>query len=112
MHPIVFLQAIPLLVIVGVQAIDNRLLYTSPRNETIDSFRTCFENTCSAGTWKPANHAGLTFRGFIFEPGDFSGQLTDTEARLACSWYNVSAPNLPFITFTQDVAKYLGATKT
>ncbi|KAJ6532710.1 hypothetical protein DFH09DRAFT_1325986 [Mycena vulgaris] len=96
----------------GVQAIDNRLLYTIPEKETIDTFRTCFEQTCTDGTWKPAHHQGLTFRGFIFQPGDYSGKHADTEARIVCSWYNASALNPPSITFTKEVAEYLGATKT
>lgn len=42
MRPIALLQAIPVLGIVGVQAIDNRLLYTIPRNQTIVAFRTWY----------------------------------------------------------------------
>ncbi|KAJ7150986.1 hypothetical protein C8R43DRAFT_1236173 [Mycena crocata] len=97
-----------------VGAADNRLLYTIPAKETIETFRSCFVDTCAKGTWKPAHHKGLTYRGFIFQPGDYSGKHNDTEARLVCSWYNTSAPEPqpPSITFTREVAEYLGATKT
>ncbi|KAJ6572045.1 hypothetical protein B0H19DRAFT_1132337 [Mycena capillaripes] len=107
------LRALYLLaIIVGVRAPDNRLLYTIPKNESIDTFRTCFEQTCTKGTWKPPPPKDLTFRGYIFEPGDFSGKNTDTEARIVCSWHNASEPNSTSVLFTTQVAKYLGATKT
>ncbi|KAJ7698643.1 hypothetical protein B0H17DRAFT_1050292 [Mycena rosella] len=100
---------------VGVQAVDNRLLYTIPAKDSIDAFRAAFESTCANGTWTRAHHAlrGLSFRGFIFQPGDYAGKHADTEARLVCSWYNASAPDpAPSVTFTTEVAAYLGATKT
>ncbi|KAJ6616459.1 hypothetical protein B0H10DRAFT_1949107 [Mycena sp. CBHHK59/15] len=93
-----------------VHAIDNRLLFTIPAGETMDTFEVDFDNTCS--TWGPAADEGLTFISTLFEPGDFSGKNKDTEARLVCSWYNASDPVYKDITFTVAVAEYLGATKT
>ncbi|KAJ7154744.1 hypothetical protein C8R46DRAFT_1227562 [Mycena filopes] len=98
----------------GVQAIDNRLLYTIPKGETMTQFTKCFEKTCTNGAWKPPPPKGLTFRGFIVEPGDYSGKNADKEAKIVCSWYNASStanPN-PSITFTTEVADYLDAKKT
>ncbi|KAJ7033157.1 hypothetical protein C8F04DRAFT_1105308 [Mycena alexandri] len=99
---------------ITVQAIDSRLLYTIPKGESMQQFTDCFEQTCTKGTWKPPPPKGLTFRGFLVEPGDYSGKNADTEAKIVCSWYNASAPgpNQPSITFTKEVAEYLGATKT
>ncbi|KAJ7731118.1 hypothetical protein DFH07DRAFT_945214 [Mycena maculata] len=110
MRLVTLLQTL-LLGIATVQATDDRLLYTIPENEIIDKFRTCFEKTCSA--WKPAQKEGLTFRGYIFEPGNYEGMKMDTEARIVCSWYNATGanPNTPSVTFTQQVAAYLGATR-
>jgi hypothetical protein len=43
MRPIPMLKALALLaIIVGVRAPDNRLLYTIPKNETTDTFRTWY----------------------------------------------------------------------
>ncbi|KAJ7723371.1 hypothetical protein B0H16DRAFT_1737221 [Mycena metata] len=97
-----------------VQAMDSRLLYTIPKGESMKGFTDCFEQTCTKGTWKPPPPRGLTFRGFLVEPGDYSGKNADTEAKIVCSWYNASAPgpSQPSITFTAQVAEYLGATKT
>ncbi|KAJ7484439.1 hypothetical protein FB451DRAFT_1232529 [Mycena latifolia] len=104
---VVFLGTAP------VEAVDNRLLYTIPKKDIMDVFRNLFEQTCTNGTWKPPPPKGLSFEGFIFQPGDYSGKNAATECRIVCSWHNASAPNpLQAITFTTQVAEYLGATKT
>ncbi|KAJ7669310.1 hypothetical protein DFH06DRAFT_1180562 [Mycena polygramma] len=104
---------LPLLaLIVGVRAPDNRLLYTVPKHETINTFRTRFEQACQSGTWRPPPPKDLQFRGYIFEPGDYSGKNANTEARIVCSWYSPSAPNASSTLFTTEVAEFLGATKT
>ncbi|KAF8217761.1 hypothetical protein K438DRAFT_1795603 [Mycena galopus ATCC 62051] len=104
---------IPLLVlIVGVRAPDNRLLYTMPKKVTAVAFCAAFSRACETGSWMPPPPKNLAYRGFICEPGDFSGKHTDTEARVVCSWYNPSKANSTSVLFTTEVAKKLGATQT
>ncbi|KAF7346700.1 hypothetical protein MSAN_01807800 [Mycena sanguinolenta] len=86
-----------------VRAIDFRLLYTIPAFDTIAEFQNDFQNTCS--TWLPAEAAGLTFDEAFFRAGDFSGENTDTEALIFCTWSDGASP----IAFTEDVAGVLGA---
>ncbi|KAJ7931208.1 hypothetical protein B0H13DRAFT_1959440 [Mycena leptocephala] len=86
-----------------VRARDDRLLYTIPAGDSMDTFTADFETACS--TWPPAIAAGLTFLDFLVEPGDFSGKNADTEARIVCAWTNGT-----ITTFTEDVAASLGAT--
>ncbi|KAJ7909381.1 hypothetical protein B0H13DRAFT_2014416 [Mycena leptocephala] len=86
-----------------VHAIDNRLLYTIPAGDDMVEFAVAFGNACAS--WQPAIAAGLTFGGFIVEPGDFRGNNPDTEAKIVCGWSNG-------MTFTKDVAASLGATLT
>ncbi|KAJ7253699.1 hypothetical protein B0H12DRAFT_1116242 [Mycena haematopus] len=94
----------------GATPPDNRLLYTVPKRENTENFCSSFERTCAAGSWKPSPPQDLSYRGFICEPGDYSGKHTATEARIVCSWAsNLTAPS---VLFTTNVAKYLGATKT
>ncbi|KAJ7512868.1 hypothetical protein B0H11DRAFT_1898133 [Mycena galericulata] len=87
-----------------VRAADDRLLYTIPAGDTIDTFTSDFDTTCS--TWPPAIAAGLTFVESLVEPGDFSGKNADTEARIVCAWTDGTT----ITTFTTDVAASLGAT--
>ncbi|KAJ6469489.1 hypothetical protein C8R45DRAFT_1017249 [Mycena sanguinolenta] len=102
---------VPLLaLIVGVRAPDNRLLYTIPKKDTTEIFCASFERACAAGHWKPPPPRDLSYRGFICEPGDFSGKHTDTEARVVCSWASNSTS--PSVLFTTEVAECLGATQT
>ncbi|KAJ7154741.1 hypothetical protein C8R46DRAFT_442991 [Mycena filopes] len=81
-----------------VSAADDRLLFTIPAGDSIDTFTTDFESACS--TWQPAIDDGLTFLDYLVEAGDFQGKNADTEARLVCAWTNGSA----ITTFTTDVA--------
>ncbi|KAJ7484435.1 hypothetical protein FB451DRAFT_84850 [Mycena latifolia] len=87
-----------------VHAVDDRLLYTIPAGDTIDTFTSDFDDACT--TWAPAVYAGLTFVDFLVEPGDFSGKNADTEARIVCAWTDGTT----ITTFTTDVAASLGAT--
>ncbi|KAJ7089263.1 hypothetical protein B0H15DRAFT_840179 [Mycena belliarum] len=96
----------------AVQAVDNRLLYTVPEEDSMNVFRNLFEQACINGTWKPPPPLGLEFQGFIFQPGDYKGHHADSECRIVCSWHNASDPNERSITFTTEVAEYLGARKT
>jgi hypothetical protein len=76
-----------------VRARDDRLLYTIPAGDSMDTFTaeyaqsyistamtkphvSSFETACS--TWPPAIAAGLTFLDFLVEPGDFSGKNADS----------------------------------
>ncbi|KAJ7698647.1 hypothetical protein B0H17DRAFT_1196747 [Mycena rosella] len=86
-----------------VRARDDRLLYTIPAGDSIDTFTSDFDDACA--TWAPAVNAGLTFVESLVEPGDFSGKNPDTEARIVCSFTNGT-----ITTFTTDVAASLGAT--
>ncbi|KAJ7032152.1 hypothetical protein C8F04DRAFT_1396759 [Mycena alexandri] len=90
-----------------VRAFDDRLLFTIPAQETIDTFTADFEAACP--TWPPAIAAGLTFLDTLVEPGDFSGKNANTEAKLVCAWSD--STRVP-VTFTTDVAISLGATPT
>ncbi|KAJ7885181.1 hypothetical protein B0H14DRAFT_1367700 [Mycena olivaceomarginata] len=100
-----------LALVVGVVAPDNRLLYYIPKNETTAAFCACVQETCAAGSWKPHPPPELAYRGFICEPGDYSGKHADTEARIVCSWYNPSTPNSTSVLYTEEVAEELGAIK-
>ncbi|KAJ7785255.1 hypothetical protein DFH07DRAFT_948328 [Mycena maculata] len=88
-----------------VRAIDERLLYTIPAGDTIDTFTSDFESTCA--TWAPAIAAGLTSEASLVEPGDFSGANADTEARIYCTWTHGTT----IVPFTTEVAASLGATE-
>ncbi|KAJ7885178.1 hypothetical protein B0H14DRAFT_1367669 [Mycena olivaceomarginata] len=85
-----------------VQAVDDRLLFTIPAGDSIDTFTADFTDACT--NWAPAVDAGLTFVEALVEPGDFSGKHADT--RLVCSFTDGTT----FPTFTTDVATSLGAT--
>ncbi|KAJ7098308.1 hypothetical protein C8R44DRAFT_811311 [Mycena epipterygia] len=87
-----------------VHAADDRLLYTIPAADSIDTFTSDFTAACSS--WQPAVAAGLTFVDSLVEPGDFQGKHADTEARIVCAWTNGTT----ITTFTTDVAASLGAT--
>ncbi|KAJ7182946.1 hypothetical protein C8R43DRAFT_1101177 [Mycena crocata] len=88
-----------------VRAVDDRLLYQIPAGETIDTFTSDFETTCTS--WAPAIDAGLTFSNFLVQPGDFQGKNADTEAKIVCAWTDGTT----ITTFTEDVAAELGATQ-
>ncbi|KAJ7894244.1 hypothetical protein B0H14DRAFT_3125649 [Mycena olivaceomarginata] len=99
------LSAAFLLAAVGlVHAVDDRLLYTIPAGDTMQTFTSDFTDACS--TWPPAVNAGMTFVEALVEPGDFSGKNADTEAKIICGWTDGTT----FPTFTEDVAASLGAT--
>ncbi|KAJ7033154.1 hypothetical protein C8F04DRAFT_1105302 [Mycena alexandri] len=87
-----------------VAAADDRLLFTIPYGDSIDTFTSDFQTACS--TWQPAIDAGLTLVNDLVEAGDFSGKNADTEARLVCAW----SDGTTITTFTTDVATSLGAT--
>ncbi|KAJ7793007.1 hypothetical protein B0H13DRAFT_2172166 [Mycena leptocephala] len=74
-----------------VHAIDNRLLFTIPAGDDMVEFAVAFGNACAL--WQPAIAAGLTFGGFLVEPGDFRGNNPE----IVCGWSNG-------MTFTKDVA--------
>ncbi|KAJ7789601.1 hypothetical protein B0H14DRAFT_3484024 [Mycena olivaceomarginata] len=88
-----------------IQAADNRLLFTIPAGDSVDTFTADFTDACTA--WAPAVDAGFTFVEALVEPGDFSAKNADTEARLICSFTDGTT----FPTFTTDVATSMGATR-
>ncbi|KAJ7453773.1 hypothetical protein FB451DRAFT_1280771 [Mycena latifolia] len=88
-----------------VHAADDRLLFKIPNPGALSTFASDFATTCA--TWEPAIHGdSLIFNEALVEAGDFSGNNTDSEARLVCAWTN--GETTP--TFTADVAESLGAT--
>ncbi|KAJ7636960.1 hypothetical protein FB45DRAFT_1025049 [Roridomyces roridus] len=108
---IIPLIAFSFLALPAVQAFDDRLLYSKPKGESMTAFRKSHSFVKSCETWKPARKEGLTFRGYTFVPGDYTGKHKNSEALIACSWYDPSDsnPNPPPITFTEQIAKQLGA---
>ncbi|KAF7295571.1 Glycoside hydrolase family 81 protein [Mycena indigotica] len=86
-------------------AADNRLLYQLPSSETPVSFAVAFGNACAS--YAPALGAGLTFRYFQVQPGNFQGQNTETQAKIFCSFQDAAGVAS---LFTNEVATSVGAT--
>ncbi|KAJ7334021.1 hypothetical protein DFH08DRAFT_879937 [Mycena albidolilacea] len=89
--------------------VDDRLLFQIPSFDGMSAFTDAWTDVCTL--WPPFNTNGLPKAGFslvslLVEPGDFSGNNADTEAKVVCTWTEGAG----LIPITTDVANAIGAT--
>ncbi|KAF7365897.1 Glycoside hydrolase family 81 protein [Mycena venus] len=93
----------------GAPAVDDRLLVQIPSVDGMSAFTDAWADVCTL--WPPFNTNGLPNPGMslvssLVEPGDFSGNNADTEAKVVCTWTD----GTKLIPITPDVANFIGAT--
>ncbi|KAJ6588196.1 hypothetical protein B0H19DRAFT_200332 [Mycena capillaripes] len=88
---------------------DDRLLVQIPSVDGINAFTDAWIDVCTLfpdfntdGRPKP----GLSLVSSLVEPGDFSGNNADTEAKVVCTWANGTT----LLPITTEVVNFIGAT--
>ncbi|KAJ7878426.1 hypothetical protein B0H13DRAFT_2346559 [Mycena leptocephala] len=112
-HPMQLTILLPIVAALGlVQAlptVDDRLLVQIPSVDGMSAFTDAWADVCTL--WPPFNgisfpNPGMSLVSSSVEPGDFSGQNAETEAKVVCSWKNGTT----LIVITPDVVDFIGAT--
>ncbi|KAJ7436032.1 hypothetical protein FB451DRAFT_1308069 [Mycena latifolia] len=90
-------------------AVDDRLLVQIPSVDGMNAFTDAWTDVCTL--WPPFNtnavpNPGMSLVSSLVEPGDFSGNNADTEAKVVCTWTD----GTKLIAITPDVADFVGAT--
>ncbi|ODN73685.1 hypothetical protein L202_07231 [Cryptococcus amylolentus CBS 6039] len=93
------------LIVSPVLAADYRVLVNKPDCQTVDQFKFNYETLCPVFDVGSPN----TYKGVLFEAGDFSGANNATQARVYCTWTNATDGST--YTLSDDVAISLGGSK-